>query len=66
MTPPSAAGLVCALWDHAITLDDEIELVWKKKWDVTKFAFFFYRYGAEGSLIYVNYSTCAHMSYARH
>ncbi|KIP04458.1 hypothetical protein PHLGIDRAFT_129483 [Phlebiopsis gigantea 11061_1 CR5-6] len=51
----SAAGLVCALWDHAITLDDEIELVWKKKWDVTKFAFFFYRYGAEGSLIYVNY-----------
>lgn len=52
----SAVGLVCALWDHIITLDDEVNLIWRKKMDVSKLAFFFYRYGTEAGLLYVNYS----------
>lgn len=52
----SAVGLVCALWDHIITLGDEVDLIWRKKMDVSKLAFFFYRYGTEAGLLYVNYS----------
>ena len=53
----TAVGLMCALWDHIITLDEEVDLIWSKRIDITKLAFFFYRYGTEAGLLYVNYST---------
>ncbi|THH00186.1 hypothetical protein EW026_g2311 [Hermanssonia centrifuga] len=52
----AAAGLVCSLWDHLITLDEEIGVLWAgRPWDFTRVIFITNRYGIEGCLIYVAY-----------
>ncbi|EKM52296.1 uncharacterized protein PHACADRAFT_30834 [Phanerochaete carnosa HHB-10118-sp] len=51
----SAAGMVAVLWDHIISLDEEIDYIWPKKIDVTKVTYVLYRYGTEGGFFYVAY-----------
>jgi len=52
------AGLVALLWDHLLTLNPEIQLIWKGKFDATKVIFLFNRYFVEGTLIYAVYVLC--------
>lgn len=37
----SVPGLVCLVYDHALTFEDEVRLVWRARWTVVKFAFLF-------------------------
>ncbi|CAA7266739.1 unnamed protein product [Cyclocybe aegerita] len=39
-----AAGLLSLVYDHLLTIDDEIEYVWKARWTVPKFLFLLTRY----------------------
>jgi hypothetical protein len=57
----TGAGLVLLLWDHLITLDEEVAVIWNSKRKgglVYKLAFVFNRYGSEGILLFVVYITC--------
>ncbi|KAH6904952.1 hypothetical protein BKA70DRAFT_1565366 [Coprinopsis sp. MPI-PUGE-AT-0042] len=40
---PSAAGTAIVFYDHLTTLDQEIELIWRRKWSFTSFLFFIVR-----------------------
>ncbi|KAF9220608.1 hypothetical protein BS17DRAFT_786812 [Gyrodon lividus] len=40
----SAAGLVILLWDHLLTLQDEVQFIWKAKLSTPKVLFLFNRY----------------------
>ncbi|KAI0339728.1 hypothetical protein BDW22DRAFT_583201 [Trametopsis cervina] len=41
----SGVGLVCALWDHLLTLGDEIQYFWHRRvWTTTRSLFFCFRY----------------------
>lgn len=49
-----AAAFTCTIWDHALTLNDELEYVWKRKrWSVSIILFLLNRYGNEVALLYV-------------
>ncbi|KAH7886756.1 hypothetical protein F5I97DRAFT_1953475 [Phlebopus sp. FC_14] len=47
----SAAGLVILIWDHLLTLQDEVDLIWKAKFSVPKALFLFNRYVVPVALI---------------
>lgn len=52
----AASGLVCVMYDHALTLNDEIWYIWfKGQWNIVKISFLINRYTVEGSLIYTAY-----------
>lgn len=53
----SAAGLVVLLWDHFLTLHDEIELIWRARSSFPKLLFLFNRYVVPTSLIMLTYAT---------
>lgn len=40
----SVAGLAILLYDHLLTLDDEVQFIWKEKWNIPKYMFLFLRY----------------------
>ncbi|EEB89744.1 hypothetical protein MPER_12126, partial [Moniliophthora perniciosa FA553] len=42
--PLRAAGVVILLYDHLLTFDDEVELIWKGEWRFPKLMFLFIRY----------------------
>lgn len=48
--------MIAVMWDHIISLDEEIDYIWPKKFDVTKVTYIFYRYGTEAGFLYVAYS----------
>ena len=50
------AALTCAPYDHALTIGDEINLIWSRKVTPAKILYVAIRYGIEGSLVYVAYS----------
>ncbi|KAF4614442.1 hypothetical protein D9613_002490 [Agrocybe pediades] len=43
----AVAAATCALYDHVTTLDEEIELVWRRKWSVVQMLFLFNRYAGD-------------------
>ncbi|KAG1782189.1 hypothetical protein EV702DRAFT_512201 [Suillus placidus] len=47
----SAAGLVILLWDHFLTVHDEVELIWRARWSLPKLLFLFNRYVVPACLI---------------
>ncbi len=53
----AASALVSALYDHVLTFDEEVAVMWQG-WNIsfTKVFYVYMRYGTEGSLIYVAYS----------
>ncbi|TFK51268.1 hypothetical protein OE88DRAFT_1659145 [Heliocybe sulcata] len=51
----SAAGLVIMLYDHLLTLDDEVEYVWKAKWSLPKTLFLVLRYMVPSAMIMYTY-----------
>ena len=62
-TPPSLAdnpvsviGCVILLWDHLLTLGNEIKYIWKLRMGAAKGVFLFNRYFVEGALLYNVYS----------
>lgn len=49
-----AAAFTCTIWDHALTLNDELEYVWKRKrWSLSIILFLLNRYGNEIALLCV-------------
>ncbi|KAF7321867.1 hypothetical protein MKEN_00708700 [Mycena kentingensis (nom. inval.)] len=52
----SVAGLVALLYDHALTLDEEVEYVWPAKNNIPKFLFMFMRYVVPVFLLVYNIS----------
>ncbi len=46
------------LYDHALTFDDEVQLVWHARPSFAKYAFLYNRYSAAGVLIAVQYCAC--------
>jgi len=52
------AGLVAVLWEHLLTLPQELSLIWKGPIDMTKVIFFFNRYYVQGTLTYAVYVLC--------
>jgi len=50
----SAAGLVCLLYDHALTFSEEVSLIWRAPRSFAKFAFLANRYLVPIALIAVN------------
>ncbi|KAJ3559560.1 hypothetical protein NM688_g269 [Phlebia brevispora] len=54
----AACALVCALWDHLINVDKEVQVLWRRKGKTgktTKIVYVVVRYGSEISLVYVAY-----------
>ncbi|KAI3616519.1 hypothetical protein WG66_011600 [Moniliophthora roreri] len=50
------AASTIILFDHLITLDDEVELIWKSSWSIGKVLFFINRYYTLASVIINNYA----------
>jgi len=50
-----AVGLVFLIYDHIISIGDEVELVWKAKWTFAKAIFLLVRYAVPCALIVYNY-----------
>lgn len=42
------AGLVVLIWDHAITMSQEVKIMWTRPVTVQKAIYFFLRYGVTG------------------
>lgn len=53
----SAVGLVILLWDHFLTIHDEVELVWRAQMSFPKLLFLFNRYVVPICLIILTYAT---------
>lgn len=53
----SAAGLVILLWDHFLTVHDEVELIWRAQLSFPKLLFLFNRYVVPACLIIFTYAT---------
>jgi len=51
----SAAGLVMLLYDHFLTLDQEVEEIWKAKWTLPKIFFLILRYLVPSLMIIETY-----------
>ncbi|KAI0809182.1 hypothetical protein BC629DRAFT_1590253 [Irpex lacteus] len=56
----SAASFAFAVWEHAITFDLEVQLVWKLSRPSTKWAFLINRYGL---ILGILYSLFGHITY---
>jgi hypothetical protein len=54
----AAAGLVMVLYDHILTLPDEIALIWKSPPSLAKCAFLLNRYLVPVALIVVAFQMC--------
>ncbi|CAL1708226.1 unnamed protein product [Somion occarium] len=54
----SVAGLVVLLYDHVLTFNDEVSLVWRAPASFPKYAFLFNRYLVLGCLLAVAYEMC--------
>ncbi|KAG2098103.1 hypothetical protein BD769DRAFT_1513480 [Suillus cothurnatus] len=52
-----AAGLVVLLWDHFLTIHDEVELIWRARLSFPKLLFLFNRYVVPTCLIILTYAT---------
>ncbi|EJD40274.1 hypothetical protein AURDEDRAFT_170653 [Auricularia subglabra TFB-10046 SS5] len=53
-TPTGYLALACITWlvyDYLITLDDEVEFIWMRKWSFTKFIFLLMRWSTFGLLL---------------
>ncbi|KAF9006984.1 hypothetical protein BDQ17DRAFT_1423075 [Cyathus striatus] len=48
----AASCLTCLLYDHAITLDQEVSKMWPLRMSIPKFLFFINRYLVEGMLLF--------------
>lgn len=56
LTPPHAvSALTCALYDHSLTISDELETMWTRKVDLSTVVYFVMRYGIDGVLLYMAY-----------
>jgi len=53
----AAAGLAFLVYDHIISFNDEVELVWKAKWTFPKATFLLLRYAVPCALIVHNYQS---------
>ncbi|TDL22654.1 hypothetical protein BD410DRAFT_722722 [Rickenella mellea] len=53
----SAVGLVLLLWDHIITIGDEVQLIWSARPSFAKYAFLANRYVVAITLILISYRT---------
>ncbi|PCH40554.1 hypothetical protein WOLCODRAFT_67498, partial [Wolfiporia cocos MD-104 SS10] len=51
-----AVALTISLWDHALTIGDEIELVWRQPWTFLQLLVMINRYCGEASLIFIAYT----------
>ncbi|OJA16639.1 hypothetical protein AZE42_04038 [Rhizopogon vesiculosus] len=51
------AGLVVLLWDHLLTFNDEVRLIWRAPLSIPKLLFLFNRYAVPISLIALTYAT---------
>ncbi|OAX39839.1 hypothetical protein K503DRAFT_865114 [Rhizopogon vinicolor AM-OR11-026] len=51
------AGLVVLLWDHLLTFNDEVRLIWRARLSIPKLLFLFNRYAVPTSLIALTYAT---------
>lgn len=48
---PVVAAFVCTVWDHALTLDQEVQFIWKRaRWNFSAILFLLNRYGNEATL----------------
>ncbi|TFK45971.1 hypothetical protein OE88DRAFT_1059265 [Heliocybe sulcata] len=47
----TAAGLAVLLWDHVLTLDSELALIWRRELTFLRVAFIGLRYGVLASLL---------------
>ena len=65
ITEPYATGaaLVAAMYDHLLTLSDEISVIWTKEVNLAKVVFFFTRYGSEALLIFASYGMFVRSKY---
>ena len=54
----AVSALTLTIWDHCLTLPEEFDLVWFRKFDLTKAVFLFNRYGVEAGLVLVTYGMC--------
>lgn len=50
-----AAALVIAIYDHWLTFDQEVSLIWTQGLSISKVVFMVNRYCAEGVLLFVAY-----------
>lgn len=50
-----ASALALSLYDHLLTLDDEITMMWTRSWSLPQFLYFLVRYGVEAFLLYLGY-----------
>ena len=52
----AAAGLVCVMYDHMLTMDTEVSVIWRAECPmVTRLVYLMNRYVMEGMLIIVAY-----------
>jgi len=61
----SVGGCVLLLWDHLLTLKDEIKYIWRLPVEFTKLIFLFNRYVVAGILCWSVYSEFAVFSECR-
>ncbi|PPQ75703.1 hypothetical protein CVT26_001744 [Gymnopilus dilepis] len=60
----AVAVATCTIYDHITTLDEEIELVWKRrKWTLVQVFFFINRYTGGGLQIYTAFVLVRHIAY---
>lgn len=52
----AGAALTFTLYDHVLTLDQEIDFIWNGTLGLSKLVFFYNRYGTEIILLFVSYS----------
>ncbi|KDQ51715.1 hypothetical protein JAAARDRAFT_503028 [Jaapia argillacea MUCL 33604] len=50
---PSIAATLIAVYDHIITFDQEVELIWRKRWSISKVLFLMVRYCGNGVIVAV-------------
>jgi len=56
------ATAVCVIYDHILTLNDEIEIVWKRpKWTIVQYLFIINRYLGDAYQIYNAFITVRHI-----
>lgn len=51
--PSTASALTLALYDHLLTLPDELDMMWSREWDLPRALFFLVRYGVAAFLLYL-------------
>ncbi|KAF8912234.1 hypothetical protein CPB84DRAFT_1761729 [Gymnopilus junonius] len=60
----AVAMATCTIYDHITTLDEEIELVWKRrKWTLVQIFFFINRYTGGGLQIYTAFVLVRHIAF---